>query len=131
MRFPIITTLLFALTIVLHLACSDSVLKPTIIDTDGCIRIGVNEQFIVTLELNPSTGYMWYFIEPVDSTILKLVNHSIEDYPGTELLMGRVQLERWTFLALARGSSSLKLEYTLAWDSTSATDTVEYRVEVI
>ena len=129
MRFPQSIILLLAFAIVMHLACCDKVVEP--VTAEQNIQVSVGEQFTISLEVISGTGYSWYFIEPFDSTVLALTDFRQVDYPDAEPLAGRPMLEVWTFLALSRGSTAIKLEYMQIFDSTSVTDTAEFWVNIL
>ena len=78
------------------------------------IEVEVGQEFAVTLESNPTTGYRWRLAEPLDSAALELVNSEFER-PETDLV-GAGGEEVWTFRAKRRGETVVRLEYAQPWE---------------
>ena len=78
------------------------------------IEVGVGEEFAVTLEANPTTGYRWRLAEPFDRDALELVGSEFER-PETDLF-GAGGEEVWTFRAKRQGRAVVRLEYVRPWE---------------
>ena len=78
------------------------------------IEVGVGEEFAVTLEANPTTGYWWHLAEPFDRDALELVRSGFER-PETALV-GASGEEVWTFKAKRQGRAVVRLEYVRPWE---------------
>ncbi len=118
-------------TMAISIACSSESSEPTVYSNPAdTIDIKVGQQFKITLESNPSTGYLWRFVGSIDTLALKLVEHQYVAKPNPEKLVGRGGNDEWLFKALAAGSTSVALEHLQAWDSTSVERQVEFNIRI-
>jgi uncharacterized protein YggE/predicted secreted protein len=85
-----------------------------------------NEEFQVTLDSNPSTGYEWQ-VRSMDETIARLVND--EYTPSESGLVGAGGKQVLTFEALGEGKTTILLEYVRPWEPESPAGV--YSVNVI
>jgi uncharacterized protein len=90
------------------------------------VQTSVNEEFEVTLDSNPSTGYEWQ-VRSIDETIAKLVND--EYIPPESGLVGAGGEQVLTFEALEEGKTTIVLEYIRPWEP--ETPASIYSVDVI
>ena len=90
------------------------------------VQTSVNEEFEVTLDSNPSTGYEWQ-VRSIDETIAKLVND--EYIPPESGLVGAGGEQVLTFEALEEGKTTIVLEYIRPWEP--ETQASIYSVDVI
>ena len=72
------------------------------------------ENFTISLESNPTTGYSWQLAKPLDEKIVQLVGS--EYVPSKTDLVGAGGEEKWTFLAVKKGSTRVALEYVRSWE---------------
>ncbi len=82
----------------------------TYTDSGQAISIGVNQEFIIALGSNPTTGYSWQ--ESYDENMLRLVEKTYE--PGEEAKQGAVGaggVEYFRFKALQTGETEITLTY--------------------
>ena len=87
-------------------------------DSGQTIDIGVNQEFVIALGSNPTTGYSWQ--ESYDETMLRLVEKTYE--PGKEAKQGAVGaggVEYFRFKALQAGETEITLVYKRQWEQTS------------
>jgi inhibitor of cysteine peptidase len=97
-------------------------------DAGQSISIVKNEQFKITLDGNPTTGYNWV-ASGLDGAILKQVGDP--EFNADSNLMGAGGKITLTFQALATGKTTLKLDYRQPWDTTTLpSKTYEVNVEV-
>jgi len=76
--------------------------------TGDKVEAKVGEKFVIRLGSNPSTGYSWRLVEPLD----EMVKLEGRKYIHTEpLLIGGTGMEEWTFKAARSGKATIKLEY--------------------
>jgi len=76
------------------------------------IGVTAGESFNISLESNPTTGYMW---EPeFDTEFLKLVDRK---YVADSTLIGFPGVETLVFEALKAGESEIKLVYKRSWEN--------------
>ena len=78
------------------------------------VEVEVGQEFTITLESNPTTGYQWQLAKPLDEGILKFIGSEYKA-PETELL-GAGGKEVWTFKAVNRGIAEISLKYVRLWE---------------
>src|ERR1035438_7231850 len=78
------------------------------------IAVTVGQEFKISLQSNPSTGYLWHFAKPPDAKFLKLVSTKYQA-PESKLV-GAGGSGVWTFKALAEGKTALELNYQRPWE---------------
>lgn len=78
------------------------------------IDVTVGQEFTISLQSNPTTGYLWRFAKPPDEKLLKLVRTQYKA-PQSKLV-GAGGIEVWTFKALAEGKTPLELNYQRPWE---------------
>ena len=82
------------------------------------INVTTGEFLVVTLEGNPTTGYMWEVTEPLDELVLRQVGDIafVPDYaePG---LVGVPGVEIATFEVVGAGNATLKMVYHQPWET--------------
>ncbi len=82
----------------------------TYTDSGQTISIGANQEFVVALGSNPTTGYGWQ--ESHDETMLELVEKTYK--PGKEAeegLVGAGGVEYFRFKALKKGEAEITMVY--------------------
>ena len=88
---------------------------PNHLHIDVVMHAVVGEELVVTLGSNPTTGFQWTeFAEIGDETIIQQVSHIFVG-PGIEKPPGTSGEEIWVFKALARGTTTIYLEYSRPW----------------
>jgi len=95
----------------------------TYTDSGQAISIGVNQQFIIALGSNPTTGYGWQ--ESYDETLLKLMEKTYES--GEEAKKGAVGaggVEYFRFKALKAGETKITMSYKRPWEEKVADEKV-------
>jgi len=93
----------------------------TYIDSGQTIDIGVNQEFVIALGSNPTTGYMWQ--ESYDENILELVEKTYK--PGKEAkqgLVGAGGVEYFRFKTLKTGETEITLVYKRPWEEPTPQD---------
>jgi inhibitor of cysteine peptidase len=93
---------------------SPSMACPGAADGVETIIVTRGEEFIVTLESNPTTGYQWRLAQPLDEKVLKLIKSNYQ--PDRLDLTGSPGRERWAFLAVSSGQATLSFEYVRPWE---------------
>jgi predicted secreted protein len=89
--------------------CSPAVL---LADSHEDVSVAVGEEFQISLEANPSTGYSWSLAEPLPSWLKQTAKTSVAANPG---LPGGGGTEYWTFRATASGNTTLTFQYMRSW----------------
>ena len=90
-------------------------IKNSKLHNDTVIRKGVNEQFELQFEACLTCGYEW-FLEPVDTTKVKLLSKSSEPKSQDPNLVGGNAIETWTFIGLQKGDYQLVFNYKRPWE---------------
>ena len=106
-------TLLCAFLILL--ACSQK--SPsnllTMEDQGALFKCQTRQEFVVELEANPSTGYVWQ-ISKSDPEHVRLLRE--ETLPADRKRLGAPAKQLFYFQAMAIGRAPLKLEYRRPWE---------------
>ncbi len=87
----------------------------TYTDSGQTIGIGANQEFVIALGSNPTTGYGWQ--ESHDETVLELVEKTYK--PGKEAeqdLVGAGGVEYFRFRALKKGEAEITMVYKRSWE---------------
>ncbi len=83
------------------------------------IEAKVGQDFVIYLPSNPSTGYSWRLVEPLDEMV-KLEGHKY--IPPKVQKLGGGGTEEWTFKAARSGKATVKLEYLRFSDESSISE---------
>ncbi|MFC1987209.1 protease inhibitor I42 family protein [Chloroflexota bacterium] len=109
------------LAVSLIAACSGEVKTHT--DADKTINTTVNQEFIIALDSNPTTGYNWE--ASYDESILKLADSKYEVGRQTQTdLVGAGGTQYFQFKALKTGKTEITVTYKRSWE----TDFAEQKV---
>jgi inhibitor of cysteine peptidase len=73
----------------------------------------VGDQFAVTLDSNPSTGYSWQSVG-FDHSVVNLI--SSEFKRGDRRMPGGGGKQIWTFKAVGAGSTTISFRYVRPWE---------------
>jgi predicted secreted protein len=100
----------------IEIPCEDFYENPHITDS---LEVGVDEDFIINLCSNASTGFQW--IEMVDISDLGVVEQISHEYigpseEGDPPPPGTPGSQMWTFKARQEGTSLLAFEYSRDWE---------------
>jgi len=88
----------------------------------------VQEPFNIKLEGCPTCGYAW-FLEPFDSTAIRLLSHSTISLNKGPGVVGGNALEVWNLTGLRKGEFQLTFRYKKPW--LEAVETTElFRVKI-
>jgi predicted secreted protein len=82
-------------------------------DPGQTVNISVNQEFIIALGSNPTTGYGWQ--ESHDQTMLELLKWNYEE-AATEGVVGAGGIEYFRFKALKAGQTEITLVYQRPWE---------------
>jgi len=104
----VLIVLLFALA-----ACGGPAAKLEQADNGVALDLKSGQTFTVSLEGNPTTAYSWEVAE-FDPAVVELAGEA--DYKADSMLIGSGGVFKFTFKALAAGSTSLKLVYHRPWE---------------
>jgi len=82
------------------------------------IAVQVGEQFAITLDSNPTTGYGWE--ANFDQGLLKLVKSEYKPAAKPEGMVGVGGKHQFVFEALKKGDTQVKLTYKRSWEQEAA-----------
>ena len=85
----------------------------TYTDPGQAVSIGVNQQFVIALGSNPTTGYSWQ--ESHDQTMLELVEKDFKPADGEDVV-GAGGVEYFRFKALKSGQTQITMSYQRSWE---------------
>jgi len=74
----------------------------------------VGDKIRVKLCSNPSTGFQWKY-EVIGNIVLKEEDYDFEEADDEELV-GAAGKEVWTFEAIEKGTTEVRMEYTRSWE---------------
>jgi len=112
-RFLVLVTVM-VFGICLMAGCASEVKTYTL--SGEVISVGVNQEFMIALDSNPTTGYSWQ--ESHDETMLKLVEKTYK--PGDQAkqgLVGAGGIEYFQFKALKTGETKVTMNYNRPWET--------------
>ena len=89
----------------------------TYTDSGQTIDIGANQEFVIALGSNPTTGYMWQVSH--DETMLELVEKT---YKRTGEPVGGGGVEYFRFKTLKTGKTEITLVYKRPWEEPTPQD---------
>ena len=95
----------------------------TYTDPGQTVTIGVNQEFVIALGSNPTTGYSWQ--ASYDNTMLELVGGQSTYKPGEgakQGLVGAGGVEYFRFKALKTGKTEVTLVYRRPWEEPTPQD---------
>jgi len=117
-RFLILVTVVMVATC-LFAGCVREV--KTYIDSGQTINIGVNQEFVIALGANPTTGYDWEV--SLDETILELVEKTYKPAEEAEHeIVGAGGVDYFRFKALKAGEAEITMVYKRSWEEPTAQD---------
>jgi len=103
-------------------------------DKDKMLNVAVGESFVITLDENPTTGYVWAVDEQPESLVLQssdYVSDAPPDKPDRPMIVGAGGKRTFTFVAQKSGTTTLKLKHWRSWEGdTSIVDTFSVSVVV-
>ncbi|MDY0039216.1 MAG: protease inhibitor I42 family protein [Desulforhabdus sp.] len=94
------------------------------------IQASPGEEFAITLQSNPTTGYRWELAAPLEEEVVKLVGNVYQS-PETKLI-GAGGQEVWTFKAVGQGEIIIQMKYVRPWEKDiPPVQTKQFKVVVI
>ena len=90
----------------------------TYTDSGQTIDIGVNQEFVIALGANPTTGYDWQ--ESHDEAMLELTEKTYElGKTAKQGMVGAGGVDYFTFKALKAGETRITMVYKRVWEEES------------
>lgn len=121
----IITSGMFLVLAILMLSCSS---KPyTITDSKKTERLAVDSVFSISLEGNPTTGYMWTDVT-TENTCLEQLNKG-KEYTAdtnTDKKVGSGGTYLFTYKVKCDGEAKLKIVYSRPWETNTPPSKIFY-----
>jgi inhibitor of cysteine peptidase len=87
----------------------------TYIDPEKTISVGINQEFVIALDSNPTTGYSWQ--ESYDGSLLNLVKDEYKPDEKAAGLVGAGGTQYFRFKALKAGQTEITLVYKRPWET--------------
>jgi inhibitor of cysteine peptidase len=117
-----------ALLTVIMSGCVESAKAYT--EPDKTIDVGLNNEYVIALGSNISTGYSWQL--SYDEEVLTLVEKTYEDKDNTgKQIVGADGTEYFTFKTLSKGETKVTFTYKRPWEQPSAQDqTLVFTIDV-
>ena len=102
----------------------------TYTDSGQTIDIGVNQEFVIALGANPTTGYDWEV--SLDETMLELVEKTYKPAEEAEHeIVGAGGVDYFHFKALKTGETEITMVYKRPWEEpTSQNETKVFTVNI-
>jgi len=95
----------------------------TYTDPEQTINIGVNQEFIIALGSNPTTGFTWH--RSHDATMLEFIEKTYKPSEEAEQgLIGAGGTEYFRFKALKAGKTEITMVYKRPWEE----ETIDQKV---
>ncbi len=98
-------------------------------DNSNVIRVNANNNFTITLDSNPTTGYKWAIDSPFDTKLLKLIDSNY--VPAKTNLVGAPSKEKWAFKAVKPGKTIISFIYTRPWEKDTPPVKTDYFIIMI
>ena len=100
----------------------------TYVDPDKTIITSIEQEFIIALDSNPTTGYDWE--ESHDPYKLILVEKKYEPDEKAEGLVGAGGTQYYRFKALKKGDTKVNLVYKRAWEEEEDVRETVFKVSI-
>lgn len=90
------------------------------------INVKKGEDFEITLDSNPTTGFSWALAEDLDAKMIEEIDNvygsNNSDDNNNTPLVGAGGIETWTFKALDKGEATIKMKYCQPFDANNPTE---------
>jgi predicted secreted protein len=95
-------------------------------------NVKVGQEFIVSLDSNPSTGYTWDFNKDLDDKLLALETDKayISDATANDNIVGQGGKTCWKFKALQAGTTEIEFRYARPWESVQPAKTYKVTINI-
>jgi len=95
-----------------EISCDEFTENPHSIRNEFQVEIG--DKITVKLCSNPTTGFQWDYETTIEN-VLKEEDHDFEE-PKDKGLVGAAGIEVWTFEAVEKGTTEVRMEYSQPWE---------------
>ena len=115
--------------LLIYMNKNNSSSKIAVGDNQKAVSVNKNQEFIIKLVSNPSTGYNWSLKEGYDKAIVGLVGNIF--VPANTERSGAPGEDQWTFRGVSTGNTKIELVYVRPWENISSSQTVkDYNITV-
>jgi len=121
-RFLVLTSILLAVSLIA--GCGG---VKTYVDTEKTISVGIDQEFIIALDSNPTTGYDWE--ESHDPYKLILVEKKYEPDEKAAGLVGAGGTQYFRFTSQKTGETEVIFTYKRPWETDYAEQKV-FKVDI-
>jgi inhibitor of cysteine peptidase len=91
--------------------CGSSTTQKKTQGTTSAMNVTSGQDFTVSLQSNPTTGYQWQLAQPLNPKVLKKVGSVYQASPAGTGTVGAGGVEIWTFKAVGKGKDDIKMQY--------------------
>ena len=88
--------------------------------TGTSVELAANQDLVVRLPSNPSTGYRWIYVEPKDAVLRVDGPSTFETTQTAGAAAGAGGTEIWKLAPLKPGQQQLRFEYRRPWEQGGA-----------
>jgi inhibitor of cysteine peptidase len=85
--------------------------------TTTSMNVKSGQDFTVSLQSNPTTGYQWQLAQPLNPKVLKKVGSVYQASQAGTVGAGGVEI--WTFKAVGKGKDDIKMQYVRPGDKSA------------
>lgn len=96
-------------------ACTPAPAQLTAQDDGGSVVLVPDQELVISLESNPTTGYRWELDGPTPDMLTQLGE---PDFTAQSQAMGAGGTEVWRFRATSPGAGALRLKYWRSFEPT-------------
>lgn len=93
------------------------------------IEVQAGQNFMIIMKVNATTGYQWQFAEPLDESIVQLINSKY--LADKTKLVGAGGKQVWIFKALKAGQTNISLKYVRPWEKNTPSQNESYYLVII
>jgi len=95
-------------------------------------NVKVGQEFILSLDSNPSTGYVWDFSKSIDNKLLEVQADKAYEpaAAANENIVGQGGRTCWKFKALQAGTAEIELRYSRPWESVQPAKTFKITIKI-
>jgi len=120
-RVLVIISVLVLLIATLMAGCSGNKSTPTFADSTQVINLNVNQEFIIALQANPTTGYDWQPVFDAGFIGQDSKTYKQDDSSG-QPMVGSGGTDFFTFKALKIGETKIAFTYYRPWETPKPED---------
>ncbi len=106
---------------------------PVLTEQDKTLNISVGKRFVIRLDENPTTGYVWAIDGQTELLMLQSSDYETDAQPNEQgkVLVGHGGKRTFTFVAQKSGTATLKLKQWRPWEGdASIVDTFSILVQI-